>query len=153
MRKFILATEVGGFLFAGFVNSDADQPRLKIGYLSAMDIFQDLTPEEIKEIDRSIFMQTCKAGRVFYTPGQTGEVLFIDGVNNGEVRFHIKRTITKRELKGVKVENARWMGELLGRLSEKQLTDAFRAGNFDEEETSIYLRALRARIKQLQDLK
>ena len=25
---------------------DPDQPRLKIGYLSAMDIFQDLTPEE-----------------------------------------------------------------------------------------------------------
>lgn len=49
----------------------------KITYLSAMDLFRDLTPEEMQEIDRIAIMQPCRKGRVFYTPGETGEVMFI----------------------------------------------------------------------------
>jgi hypothetical protein len=45
------------------------------------------------------------------------------------------------------------MGSLLARLSDKQLTDAFRAGGFDEADTSVFLRAIRDRIGQLQNLK
>jgi hypothetical protein len=78
---------------------------------------------------------------------------FIEEVRNGEVRFHMQRTRAKRALKGVKVESARWMGGLLARLSDKQLTDAFRAGGFDEADTSVFLRAIRDRIGQLQNLK
>lgn len=60
---------------------------LKIGYLSAMDLFSDLTAEEKEELHRSIIMmQTCKAGRVFYTPGETGEVLFI--LKEGAVQIY-----------------------------------------------------------------
>jgi hypothetical protein len=44
------------------------------------------------------------------------------------------------------------MGNLLGQLSEKQLTDAFRAGGFTESEVAIYVSEIRDRIKQLQDL-
>jgi CRP-like cAMP-binding protein len=51
--------------------------RPKIGYLSAMNLFRDLTPAEMEEIYRATVMQTYRAGRVFYTPGETGEVLFI----------------------------------------------------------------------------
>lgn len=58
----------------------------KIGYLSMMDLFRDLTPDEMQEIDRATFMQTCKAGRVFYTPSQTGEVLFI--LKKGTVQIY-----------------------------------------------------------------
>lgn len=78
---------------------------------------------------------------------------FIDGVKNCEVLFHNKRSLAKQALAGVKVDNARWMGDLLARLSDKQFADAFRAGGFDERETAIYLAALRDRIRQLQDLK
>lgn len=49
----------------------------KVGYLSETDIFQDLSPQEMEEIDRVTAMTTCRRGRVFYTPGETGEVLFI----------------------------------------------------------------------------
>ena len=55
-------------------------------------------------------------------------------------------------LDGVKVEHARWMGNLLARLSEKQLKDAFRAGGFTESEVDIYVNEIRDRIKQLQNL-
>ena len=51
--------------------------RPKIGYLSAMELFRDFTPAEMAEIVRATRMQTCKSGRIFYTPGETGEVLFL----------------------------------------------------------------------------
>jgi len=56
-------------------------------------------------------------------------------------------------LEGVTVENARWMGNLLGRLSDKQLSDAFRSGGFSESEIQVYVRAVRGRINQLKNLK
>ncbi len=60
--------------------------RQKIGYLSMMDLFRDLTPEEMQEIDRATRMQTCTAGRVFYSPEETGEVLFI--LKKGAVQIY-----------------------------------------------------------------
>jgi hypothetical protein len=78
--------------------------------------------------------------------------VFIDGVRNGQVIFHYKGKDPKA-LEGVSVENARWMGELLGRLSDKQLSDAFRAGGFAEAEVSTYVSAVRDRINQLKNLK
>jgi hypothetical protein len=45
------------------------------------------------------------------------------------------------------------MGNLLGRLSDKQLSDAFRAGGFSDSEVQTYQRALRYRIDQLRNLK
>lgn len=77
---------------------------------------------------------------------------FIDGVRDGQVVFHYKGKDPKA-LEGVTVENARWMGNLLGRLSDKQLSDAFNAGGFSEPETSTYVRAMRKRIDQLRNLK
>lgn len=60
--------------------------RTKIKHLSAMELFRDLTPEEIAEIDRATVMWTCKAGRIFYKPGETGEVLFI--LKKGTVQIY-----------------------------------------------------------------
>lgn len=60
--------------------------RQKIGYLSMMDLFRDFTPEEMQEIDRATRMQMCTAGRVFYSPEETGEVLFI--LKKGAVQIY-----------------------------------------------------------------
>ena len=84
---------------------------------------------------------------------QFAEHGFIDGVSKGEVRFHMQRRRANRALQRVKVENARWMGELMARLSDKQIADAFRAGGFDDMESATYVRALRDRIRQLQNLR
>ena len=77
---------------------------------------------------------------------------FIDGVSNGDVRFHYKGK-DPGALKGITVEHARWMGKMLGRLSEKQLGDAFRAGGFDDSEVATYVRAMQERIGELQSLR
>jgi hypothetical protein len=77
---------------------------------------------------------------------------FIDDVSDGKVTFHSNRRRAKRAMSGVAIENAQWMGNLLARLSDKQLSDAFRAGGFDEKETATYIRTIRDRVKRLQGL-
>jgi CRP/FNR family transcriptional regulator, cyclic AMP receptor protein len=67
---------------------DEETRRTKIKHLSAMELFRDLTPGEIEEIERATVMWSCKAGRVFYTPGETGEVLFI--LKKGAVQIYRK---------------------------------------------------------------
>ena len=58
----------------------------KLGYLSAMKILQDLSREEMLAIERATTMINCNAGRVFYTPGETGEVLFL--LKKGRVQIY-----------------------------------------------------------------
>ena len=58
----------------------------KIGYLQMVDIFQDLTEEEIEEIDRATTITTCRRGRIFYMPEDTSEVLFL--LKEGRVQLY-----------------------------------------------------------------
>jgi CRP-like cAMP-binding protein len=58
----------------------------KLVLLSETDLFQDLTPQDMAEIDRMTAMSTCRRGKVFYTPGETGEVLFV--LKRGRVNLY-----------------------------------------------------------------
>ena len=51
-----------------------------------MEIFQDLSPKEMEELDRLITLSAVKKGKVFYRPEETGEVLFI--VKEGRVQLY-----------------------------------------------------------------
>jgi hypothetical protein len=94
---------------------------------------------------------------------------FILGVESGLVKFDYDTTPKKmgvfasifkpsyrssqekkeRAMQNVSVENARWIGALLAQLSEKQLQDAFRAANYDEQTASGFIAVIRDRINQL----
>lgn len=58
----------------------------KLEYLSMVDIFQDLSRDEVATIDQQTTMSTCEAGRIFYMPEQTGEVLFL--LKQGRVQLY-----------------------------------------------------------------
>ncbi len=58
----------------------------KLQALSEIEIFQDLTQTEITEMERATTMSTCEAGRVFYAPEETGEVLFL--LKKGRVQLY-----------------------------------------------------------------
>lgn len=45
--------------------------------VAAVDLFQGFTPEEMKEIDRVTVVRSLPKGYVLYTPGETGEALFV----------------------------------------------------------------------------
>ncbi|MBI2850545.1 MAG: Crp/Fnr family transcriptional regulator [Chloroflexi bacterium] len=54
--------------------------------LSQVDIFRDLSEEEMKEIGGMISMTTCKKGHVFYRPEERSEVLFL--LKKGKVQVY-----------------------------------------------------------------
>ncbi|MFQ5399120.1 MAG: Crp/Fnr family transcriptional regulator [Anaerolineae bacterium] len=58
----------------------------KINYLSSIQVFRDLSPSELAQMDRQITMSTCPAGKMFYMPEDTGEVLFL--LKQGRVQLY-----------------------------------------------------------------
>ncbi|MDX1662147.1 MAG: Crp/Fnr family transcriptional regulator [Candidatus Promineifilaceae bacterium] len=58
----------------------------KLTYLSTIEIFRDLSPNELEEVDRQIVMSTCEPGKLFYMPEETGEVLFL--LKQGRVQLY-----------------------------------------------------------------
>jgi CRP/FNR family transcriptional regulator, cyclic AMP receptor protein len=55
----------------------------KLAYLHTVDIFQDLTPDQMKDVETAVPMFTCEPGRRFYRVDEPAEVLFI--LKKGEV--------------------------------------------------------------------
>ncbi|MCI0389041.1 MAG: Crp/Fnr family transcriptional regulator [Acidobacteria bacterium] len=103
------AASGAGSLDPGTELAEVSALRAKIGYLSAMDLFRDLTPSEMEEIDRATVMQTCRTGRVFYTPGETGEVLFI--LKKGRVQLY-RMSSEGRKLVITRLEPVCFFGEM-----------------------------------------
>ncbi len=58
----------------------------KISYLQMVDIFQDLSKAEMREMDQTTTMSTCRRGKIFYQPEDTSEVLFI--LKKGRVQLY-----------------------------------------------------------------
>ena len=58
----------------------------KIGYLSDVDLFRDLSDKDMTELDRMTTITTVPKGRVFYQPEDVGEVLFL--VKSGQVQLY-----------------------------------------------------------------
>jgi hypothetical protein len=97
---------------------------------------------------------------------------FIVGVENGIVEFDYStrpkgagkfaslfspgygksQANKEKAMRRIPVANARWMGEMLSRLSDDQLEDAFRAANYDKKIMDGFIETLRERIKQLAKL-
>lgn len=60
--------------------------KTKVDYLSEVDIFRDLTPQDFAEMDRTLTLVTTPAGRIFYSPEDESEVLFI--LKKGQVQLY-----------------------------------------------------------------
>jgi hypothetical protein len=72
---------------------------------------------------------------------------FITGVKDGKVTFGF-RGRHQELLDQVRVEDVRWICERLQKLSDRQLHDAFTAGNYRDEITARYVARLRQKIKE-----
>lgn len=87
----------------------ANVPSDKVMYLSQTDLFQGLDQRELHNIQDALAMTTCHRGRVFYEPGQTGEVLFI--LKRGRVTLY-RITLEGRKLITATVEPGSVFGEM-----------------------------------------
>ena len=73
---------------------------------------------------------------------------FIERVEGGQVRLHFSGK-NSGLMRGVTVEDARWLGAKLAGLSDRQIEDAFRAANYGPEEVRTLAAAVRQRIDEL----
>lgn len=73
---------------------------------------------------------------------------FVEGVDGSKVRFAYGGK-NAGLFRSISVEHTKWIGSLLSRLSDQQISDAFRAANYSPEEVEVLSRAVRARIDQL----
>jgi hypothetical protein len=77
---------------------------------------------------------------------------FIDGVKkDGHVDFHYGGK-NRGLLDNISLIEAKWIGNLLSRLSDRQIRDAFRAANYSREEIGMLTDAVRERINDLVNL-
>ena len=76
---------------------------------------------------------------------------FIDGVKDGYVDFRYGGK-NRGILDKITIAEAKWIGGLLSRLSERQIRDAFRAANYSREEIGMLTDAVRERIDGLVNL-
>jgi len=58
----------------------------KMGYLTQMYLFRDLTGRELEELDRITTMSAVQKGKIFYHPHEMGEVLFL--LKRGRVQLY-----------------------------------------------------------------
>ncbi|MGE0864523.1 MAG: hypothetical protein AB7P34_11540 [Vicinamibacterales bacterium] len=73
---------------------------------------------------------------------------FIDGVTNGKVDFAYKGVYRKYVDDRVTPADVEWACRLLGRLSDRQWNDAFRAGGYEPDVAARFIRELRDRIAE-----
>lgn len=68
------------------------------------------------------------------------------------VPYYIKRVRLEKITEDIPRAHARWIGQWLARLSNKQISDAFRAAGYAPREMNAYTRKVRERINLLKSL-
>ena len=84
-------------------------------------------------------------------PGGYAKANFIDTVKNDRVDFHFHSKLNNL-FDDITVEDAKWMGHWLSKLSDRQIEDAFRAANYSSQDVQLLAGAFRERIKELVEL-
>lgn len=88
-------------------------------------------------------------GRSRNKPTDYARSKFISGVKNGRVKVHFNGK--NRGMMKFTTADARWLAERLTRLSDRQISDAFRAANYSDADVNLLTRAVKDRISQLVD--
>lgn len=76
---------------------------------------------------------------------------FIDQVQGNTVRLDYDGK-NGDLMRNISIEDARWIGGLLSRLSDRQIQDAFRAANYSSGQVQLLAGAVRKRINELVNL-
>ena len=84
-------------------------------------------------------------------PKDYAQARFIDKVKGNRVAFRYGGK-NRGLFKNITIEEAKWIGNLLSRLSEKQIGDAFRAANYSPADVRTLVAAVRRRIHELTNL-
>ena len=81
-------------------------------------------------------------------PASFAKSKFVEGVEGNRVRFSYGGK-NSGLFSNITVEDAKWIAGWLSRLSDKQISDAFRAANYKPDEVDMLTTAVKARIGEL----
>jgi hypothetical protein len=81
-------------------------------------------------------------------PNDYAQSRFVDKVKGNRVAFRYGGK-NRGLFKNITIEEAKWIGGLLARLSDRQIADAFRAANYNSSEVRLLTNAVRGRINEL----
>ncbi len=84
-------------------------------------------------------------------PKDYAQARFIDKVKGNRVAFRYGGK-NRGLFKNITLDQAKWIGDLLSRLSDRQIADAFRAANYSPSEVRMMTGAVRRRINELVNL-
>ncbi|MBD0371529.1 MAG: hypothetical protein ICV60_11875 [Pyrinomonadaceae bacterium] len=84
-------------------------------------------------------------------PKDYAKASFIDKVKGNRVAFRYGGK-NRGLFKNIRLEDAKWVANLLSRLSDRQIADAFRAANYSPSKVSMLTAAVRRRINELVNL-
>ena len=81
-------------------------------------------------------------------PSDYEKAQFIKKINGDVIDFHYSGK-NQKLFQGITLADARWLSDLLKRLSDEQIKDAFRSANYSPEEVDVLAGAFKTRINQL----
>ncbi len=93
-----------------------------------------------------------RLGRSTGNPEDYSKSILVRDVEDGFVELSYKGK-NRGLFEDITVENARWLYGLLSKLSDKQISDAFRAANYSPGEVNMYTKAVRSKIRELSNLR
>lgn len=111
----------------------------------------DTDKGNLKSYEESKFIVKNESGKVtFGTPAFPSQFLYNEGpVLIGEA---FRRSAIVWIGHDIPIADARWMGGLLAQLSHEQIEDAFRAGDFPEDQREAFVKVVEERISDLKEL-
>jgi hypothetical protein len=86
-------------------------------------------------------------------PKDYAKTNFVEGTGAGQRVLFGYDGKSKSVLADITVGDAKWIGGLLARLSDRQIEDAFRAANYSAEDVTLLAGEVRSRIGELVNLK
>ena len=89
-----------------------------------------------------------RLGRKTNDPGTWYEAGFVSKVEAGMIDFDFKGK-GRGLMEDITVEQGRWLARRLAMLSDKQLTDAFRAANYSSDQIQLLKDGYKARVEEL----
>jgi hypothetical protein len=84
-------------------------------------------------------------------PEDYAKAKFIEGVKGNYVKFNYdgkRGDLFQR----ITIEDVKWAADLMSRLSDQQIADAFRAGNYNDQQIRLLTNTLKERIQKMKSL-
>ncbi|HTS61463.1 MAG TPA: hypothetical protein VMH28_05540 [Candidatus Acidoferrales bacterium] len=103
--------------------------------------------DDLEEYRRSAFIRRLHGDLVdFQSPARPGFVMLVNP------KEYLRRVHLESIGRNIPREHARWIGQMLARLSERQIRDAFSAAGYPDGDAGEFTRIVQRRIARLTDL-